>query len=502
MEHSASRIGAMKESPGSKDRWPPRRVIGEGVCVLLITLVGGWIRFHGLGQGSLWYDEAASVLQARLPVRQLLPAVARNVHPPLYYLLLHGALTVGDSEAALRWPSALFGTLSLPLLYWLGRAWFSGSVGLVAALPLALSPVHLWHSQDAKMYTLLTWEGLLAWALFGQLLQRPRRALWVGYAFIAGAILYTHYFGVLLLLPQTALVGLLRYRKEVAPAFWARWLGVQVGLALLFFPWLAYAGQSIEFGRLSWIAENERPDPLWLTKTIASFSAGSKEQDWLLGLPIVALAVVALVRDEHGRWRSPRAALRQRSILLCVGYFAVPIAIMFAASLVRPFLLPRFMLMTAPPFFLLAGVGLRRLLHGRLAIAAAAVLVLLALPGLQFASSTPRTRDYRGLARLIAANAEVGDLVLFYPLYSGEPFEYYVRGRDVRFKWCSQLQEGYSLEVVQQCLSEAQRVWVAFTRLPKRGRKTSFLIPLSEQFRPIRTYALPWVRIVLFERAR
>ena len=90
----------MKESPGARDRCPPRRVIGEGV--LLVTLVGGWLRFHGLGHESLWYDEAASLLQARLPVRTLLQAVAQDVHPPLYYLLLHGVLTAGDSEAVLR----------------------------------------------------------------------------------------------------------------------------------------------------------------------------------------------------------------------------------------------------------------------------------------------------------------------------------------------------------------------------------------------------------------
>ncbi len=493
----------MKESLESSGRWPARRLLGEIGLVLILMLVGGWLRFQGLGRGSLWYDEAATVAQARLPLGELLRAVARNVHPPLYYLLLHAMLPFGDSETVLRWPSALSGTLSIPLLYWIGRAWFSGSVGLLAALLLALSPLHLWHSQDAKMYTVMTLEGLLSWALFGQLLQRPLRSLWVGYALVAAAILYTHYLGALLLLPQTGLIALFRHRAEVERAFWTRWLLVQTGLVLLFLPWLAYAGPSIEFGRrLSWIAENERPDPVWLAKTIASFSAGSREQVWLLGLPILALALAALVRTEGRAWRPPQAALRERPILLCLGYFAVPMGVMVAASLVRPFLLPRFTLMTMPGFFLLAAVGLCRLLPSRLLIGAAAVVVLLALPGLELASSTPRTRDYRGLATLIAANAEAGDLVLFYPLYSGEPFKYYVRGREVPFSLCPQLRRDSSREEIQRCLSDARRVWVAFTRLPASGRKQSFLVALSEQFRPIRTYRLHWVQLVLFERVR
>ncbi|MGH7411836.1 MAG: hypothetical protein ACREJ6_12360, partial [Candidatus Methylomirabilis sp.] len=72
---------------------PTHRPFYEVALVLALTIVGGWLRFQSLGRDSLWLDESISAWQAHLPLRELLPAVARDVHPPLYFLLLHGILT-------------------------------------------------------------------------------------------------------------------------------------------------------------------------------------------------------------------------------------------------------------------------------------------------------------------------------------------------------------------------------------------------------------------------
>jgi len=491
----------MKDGPESGNRYRDRPAIAEAGLVLIVTIVGGWLRLQNLGRDSLWIDEAASFLQACLPLWELLQTVARNVHPPLYYLLLHGVLTFGDSEAVLRWPSALFGTLSIPLLYLLGRAWFSGAVGILAAFLLAISPAHLWHSQDAKMYTLLTLEGLLSWHLFAQLLEVPRRSIWVGYLLVSEAILFTHYYGALLLFPQTGLVALLRHRGEVESSFWSRWLVVQTALALMFVPWIVYVNPSIPLIKgTDWIGEAMRLHPLWLAKRLANFSAGNAKHMWLLGLPVLAVALAGLLRDESRKWRTPQVAFRERGILLCLGYFAAPIAIMVAISLVRPLLVSRHMLMTAPAFFLLVAVGLSRLLPDRLFVRGAAVLAMLVLPGLIHRLSTPRTADHRGAAGLILANATAGDLVLFSPPEGGKAFEYYVRGRELRFRMCPRLLPRSSLEEFQGCLSDARRVWVVFSRSSSRLRKPTFMAPLAGQFRMIRTEELFRIRVALYDQ--
>ncbi len=486
-------------------RWP-RRVIGEIMLVLILTLVGGWLRLQGLGRDSLWQDEAISLLEARRPLGELLWGVARDGwenHPPLYHLLLHAVLPLGDSEMALRWPSALFGTLSIPLLYWLGRAWFSSSVGLVAALLLTISPFHLWHSQDARMYTLLTLEGLLSWALFSQLLQRPRRSLWAGYGLVATAILYTHYYGALLLLPQTGLVLLLRHRKEVEPAFRARWLWVQAALALLFLPWVGYTALYLPFWKLHWIGDQGRHPLIRVAAALANFSGANAGSGWLRGLRgvlVIAPALAALVRTESREWRLPQAALRERPILLCLGYFAVPIAVLVAISLARPLMVPRHLLMTAPALFVLIAVGLRRLLAERLVIGGVVVLALLVLPGSIHLLSTPRTPDYRGAAAVVTANAMAGDLVLFSTPARRLAFQYYLKGRESRFEWCPQLLPDSSLEMIERCLSDGQRVWMVYADPSILRRQPTFLTPLEEHFHPVRTDDLFRLRVVLHER--
>ncbi len=489
-----------------------RRGIGEIGFVMAVTLVGGWLRFRALGRDSLWFDEVMSALQAQLPFWDLLRSVRRSVHPPLYYLLLHGTLTLGDSEVVLRIPSALFGTLSIPALYLLGRAWFSWSVGALAALLLAISPFHLWHSQDAKMYSLLTFEGIASWYLFARLLAVSRVSLWVGYVLASEAILYTHYYGLLLLLPQTGVVVLLRYRGEIDASFTARWLRAQAGLALLFVPWLLVAGPSIEFERLRWI---EKLPPLsQVGLALVGLTGGyrvhyweaiglpqvSRAIVWLQGALILGLAIIGLVQDNGGNWRNPRAALRERPVLLCLGYFVAPIVMVLSISLLRPLLVPRHLLMTAPAFFLLVALGLSRLLPKRTIIPGAALLVLLLVPGTVARLSTPRTPDHRGVAALIAGEATPGDVLLVYEEHPRRLLEYYLRTRESEFKWCPRSLRDTSLEATRRCLDGVRRVWLVSGEEAGGEKHTDVQAALETQFKSVRSEGLFRARVSLYER--
>jgi len=504
---SAKTIGS-----DTRDRDPVGRNIGEIAFVLAVTLVGGWIRLRALGRDSFWFDELISALQAHLPFWDLLREVSRDVHPPLHHLLLRGTLTFGDSEAVLRFPSAFFGTLSIPALYLLGRAWFSGPVGALAALLMALSSGHVWHSRDARMYTLLTLEGILSWYFFGKLLEGSRRAMWAGYFLSSGAILYTHYYGVLLLLPQTAPVFLFSRRGEVERSFRTRWLMVQGGLALLILPWLIFAATSVQLGRLEWI---ERYHPLaQIAAGLLRFTAGYPGMAWgalqdrrlpnmlalLCGLLIIGFAAAALFRDENGHPRSLRTALGERPVLLCLWYLMAPIAMMLAISLLRRLLVPRHMLMTAPAFLLLVALGLSRLLPRRMIVTTALAVVLL-VPGLIARLATPRTRDYRAAAALIAGEATPGDVLLVHEEQARLLLEYYLGSRESEFRWCPRSFRDTSREATQACLDEARNVWVVSSHEPTRSEEGSHVLSVpEEQFMLVRRDGVFGTRILLHQR--
>ena len=96
---------------------------------------------------------------------------AQDIHPPLYYALLHAwAALLGTGPAALRLLSLVVGVLTIPLLYLVARRMLSTRAALLAALLLTISPLHVYYSQEVRMYGLvaLLSVGVLAaaWRVF------------------------------------------------------------------------------------------------------------------------------------------------------------------------------------------------------------------------------------------------------------------------------------------------------------------------------------------------
>jgi 4-amino-4-deoxy-L-arabinose transferase-like glycosyltransferase len=131
--------------------------------LLLLTLLGYALRAHNLDAFSFWTDEGLTPERAGYPVAQILRndiliqgVVTKDTHPPLYYLILHVTRQLfGLSDFAFRYPSVLFGVLLIPLLYQLGRRLGNATIGLLAALLVAVNPLQVYYSQEARMYTLL-----------------------------------------------------------------------------------------------------------------------------------------------------------------------------------------------------------------------------------------------------------------------------------------------------------------------------------------------------------
>jgi uncharacterized membrane protein len=143
-------------------------------ALLTITLLALGLRLGRLTFQPLWWDEGTSVYFASQPLSDLTAATAADIHPPFYYLLLHfWMLLCGRGEAALRLFSVVIGALTIPLLYGVGRRLFDTRTALLAALLLALSPFHVYYSQEVRMYALVTLLGLASVYLMLRLLEEP-----------------------------------------------------------------------------------------------------------------------------------------------------------------------------------------------------------------------------------------------------------------------------------------------------------------------------------------
>lgn len=165
-------------------------------------LIGGSLRFLMLGSQSLWVDETGTLMNVLNPGTSITHfAFHGNNAPPLYFLTLWPILQIlGDGEFALRFLSALSGTLTIPLFWLLARRIVSKSRGAdLAALLLALNPLHLWFSQEARPYAFFLLLFTASALFFLRAMERPERLWrWVGLTVILLLTALTHTLSVIL----------------------------------------------------------------------------------------------------------------------------------------------------------------------------------------------------------------------------------------------------------------------------------------------------------------
>ena len=142
-----------------------------------ITIAGGLLRVYQINRNGFWLDEAFSVWMAAHPLPALFDWLIRiDQHPPLYYTLLHFWLQAGDDAGYVRLLSALFSTLTIPVLFLIAARIAGLRAGFIAAVILALSPFQVRFAQEARMYALLMLNASLATLALTYLLTDQRAA--------------------------------------------------------------------------------------------------------------------------------------------------------------------------------------------------------------------------------------------------------------------------------------------------------------------------------------
>lgn len=153
--------------------------------VIIITLIGGFLRMLLLDAKGLWLDETLSVWFASNSIPEMLQWVIRiDQHPPLYYLLLHYWMALkGATAYDVRLLSVVFGTVTIPIIYLIGKRLSGTMMGVAAAVILALSPFHIYFAQETRMYTLLMFNAAVAIYALVRLLSDSRSTLPIGSQF-------------------------------------------------------------------------------------------------------------------------------------------------------------------------------------------------------------------------------------------------------------------------------------------------------------------------------
>lgn len=224
------------------------RVSRDALILGSLTLGALVLRLVDLTRVELWVDEAATWYFARLAVSgHLLEQIRLEPTPPLYYALIGLLMRLfGESDFVLRLPSALIGAATMPAVFALGRRFFGRATGYVAALFLAVHPLHVFYSREARVYPLLLLESVLLWLFLRRALADDRWRSWALFGATLLGACYSHFFG--LFLGATAGVLILA---------WRRWRGlVAAALAgLAFAPYLVLTLPHLRQSGAAWSIE-------------------------------------------------------------------------------------------------------------------------------------------------------------------------------------------------------------------------------------------------------
>ncbi|HEX6711683.1 MAG TPA: glycosyltransferase family 39 protein, partial [Rubrobacter sp.] len=333
-------------------------------ALLAIMLLGGALRFYGLSVQSLWADELASWdFSEKDTLSQVIQGVRGDIHPPLFFLILHFTQWIfGDSERALRLPSAFAGWLCIPAIYALGKRLYSEREGLIAALLLAVLWAPIYYSQEARSYSILILFSVLTsyfwWGVMLSLRYRrelpTREAVW--YVVCAVLCAYLHYFGLILVAFQGIALAALSYgtlRKAML---------VYVPVALAYLPWLPSMIHQFQYSkqRGAWFGEPT-------LSTLPDYFQFLFGRSGLLSLAAWTLISFLLIRG----WDDLRPRRKGRGIppgLLLAAWALAPFVVAYAVSQSSVQLLTeKNLLISLPAVYLLLARSITRAFRGRAA---------------------------------------------------------------------------------------------------------------------------------------
>jgi mannosyltransferase len=463
------------------------RLTKYSAALLAVTLLGLFLRVYHLGKESLWLDEAWSFIIGRADFVTIAGAAARDVHPPLYLFILHVWMKLfGTSEFAVRFPSLIFGVLAIPMIYLLGRRLFNEEVGLISALILAISPFNVEYSQEARMYSLLLFLALLSMYFFFRFLERDSRAVSVGYVLSTALLLYTHLFGLFVLVAQNLFVAGLLLRSRQHRSLLKQWITVQAIIVIIFAPWISVLSHQVSSAEQSNFANISAADPITLVLHLTGGRWGWYYVSGALLILFLGLAVFSLFtyrKAAHNAFKGFAWEDKKNLATVCLLFvwllsvFGLPLLLLALVS--KTIIYARYVIVASAPLFLLAAKGIRNINYNYAKFAVMAIIVVLSAANLQTYYAATRNPTIADAVNFVNKNAESGDLVI---VFSGNPIEfwYYSFRADLTVKVFPANPSDLTTKTVDENMKELAvdtnghtRIWVVTSYVPKTALTTA-----------------------------
>lgn len=339
-------------------------------AVLILTVIAAILRFYGYADWSLSNDELSALARLRFDSYSdlLYNGIRIDGHPPAAQtLLFYWTGMFGNSPASVRFPFVIAGILSVPMLYLVGKTWFSESTGLLSAATLTALQFPMLYSRICRPYALGLLFILIAAYFMGRILfstKKPRALHAVGFAVSLVMCVYSHYFAGLAA-AVLAGTGLFFMNRQNAKYY----IGGGLGSLLLFAPYTPFFLHQLGLGGVGqWLG---KPDASWLPEHLFYVL----NESWLVVLLVTCCAILGIFYGRSGK------QIRLKRSVAALVVFLVPFMIGYAYSIFINPVLQHSTLLFSFPFGLLFVFGITRFQQNL-----ALVFSLLLLTGISFDS--------------------------------------------------------------------------------------------------------------------
>lgn len=351
-------------------------------------------------------DEPFSIYHAQFNPREIVTFLSNYNNPPLYELILHYWIKLfGIEPLAIRVLPALFSVFASVSLYFLGKKHFSLLTGITAALILSFSNLSQSYAHDCRVYSLFLLLSILSMNVFLSLIKTSSRRYLLLFTLISTLNIYAHYFAIILLALQ-GLSVILFYRKSLKS-----FIVCSSFIFILFFPHIFVLVERFtrSASNGTWVKQPEGIESLY--NMLWSFC--NQPLTTVFAIVLFIVSIVLIKRSEP----------EMKCILL---WFIIPVFGIFAMSFKIPMYLDRYLIFSAPAFYLLlASVPEQLVQSTRIRITFSAVIVMAFLFSFQTYSWAERKAG--AAISYVKQRHSNGSIVIINPSEFIETFSYHYK---------------------------------------------------------------------------
>lgn len=405
----------------------------------LIFILATFLRVYQLGMECIWLDEATSILISEKDLFEIIRTTKSDVHPAFYYIVLHFMTWFGQSEFMVRVPSMIFGILSIPFMYLVSKRLFGVKEGLISSFLLSISLMHIYYSQEARMYSLLAFLVLASIYFFYSAVEENRTWLWLGFIISTVLGIYTHYFGFFIFpieilfyaLTQISINGGSALNIKFKDLRNVKLFGASTAIIIfLIIPriqvFIDQAASRVG-GEVTWgIGQSN-----FVGILLARFSTFSMTPSTTFLLLFIIGIVASIIHNK-------------KQMLLLGMWFVLPIIVSYYLAALMP-IQPRYLIFILPAFLILISRGVtatagllsptnglsKTKLHAAqknqsfIILGIILLFCVISFNPIQNYYTTSQKNDWRSTADYLESRTQPGDVIVPLPGYMGKPLEYY-----------------------------------------------------------------------------